>query len=160
TALALSRQNLPPIDRTTHAGAEGLHKGAYVLADADGGDPRLLLIATGSEVWVALAARDQLQADGIGTRVVSMPCWELFADQDQAYRDQVLPPGVPARLAVEAASSFGWSRWVGEHGEVVSRDDFGASAPGDVVLERFGFTPDNVADRARSLLQRLEGGPS
>ncbi|HEV3464951.1 MAG TPA: transketolase C-terminal domain-containing protein, partial [Actinomycetota bacterium] len=160
TALALSRQNLPPIDRTTHAGAEGLHKGAYVLADADGGDPRLVLIATGSEVWVALAARDQLQADGIGTRVVSMPCWELFEDQDQGYRDQVLPPAVPARLAVEAATSFGWSRWVGEHGEVVSRDDFGASAPGELVLEKFGFTPDNVADRARSLLQRLEGGPS
>jgi transketolase len=160
TALALSRQNLPPIDRATHAGADGLHKGAYVLADADGGEPRLVLIATGSEVWVALAARDRLQADGIGTRVVSMPCWELFEDQDQNYRDQVLPPAVPARLAVEAATSFGWSRWVGEHGEVVSRDDFGASAPGELVLEKFGFTPDNVADRARSLLQRLEGGPS
>jgi transketolase len=88
---------------------------------------------------------------------VSMPCWELFCDQDQSYRDQVLPPGVPARLAVEAATSFGWSRWVGEHGEVVSRDDFGASAPGSVVLEKFGFTPDNVADRARALLGRLDG---
>jgi transketolase len=86
-----------------------------------------------------------------------MPCWELFEDQDQGYRDQVLPPGVPARLAVEAATSFGWSRWVGEHGEVVSRDDFGASAPGSVVLEKFGFTPDNVADRARALLGRLDG---
>ncbi|HKO86384.1 MAG TPA: transketolase, partial [Actinomycetota bacterium] len=157
TALALSRQDLPPIDRTIHAGAEGLHRGAYVLADADGGQPRLVLIATGSEVWVALEARDRLQADGIPTRVVSMPCWELFCDQDQSYRDQVLPPGVPARLAVEAATSFGWSRWVGEHGEVVSRDDFGASAPGSVVLEKFGFTPDNVADRARALLGRLDG---
>ncbi|MFL6264886.1 MAG: transketolase family protein, partial [Actinomycetes bacterium] len=157
TALALSRQDLPPIDRTTHAGAEGLHRGAYVLADADGGQPRLVLIATGSEVWVALEARDRLQADGIPTRVVSMPCWELFCDQDQSYRDQVLAPGVPARLAVEAATSFGWSRWVGEHGEVVSRDDFGASAPGSVVLEKFGFTPDNVADRARALLGRLDG---
>jgi transketolase len=156
TALALSRQNLPPIDRTAHAGAEGLHRGAYVLADADGGDPRLVLIATGSEVWVALEARERLQAGGVPTRVVSMPCWELFEDQDQAYRDQVLPPGVVARLAVEAASSFGWSRWVGEHGEVVSRDDFGASAPGEVVLEKFGFTPENVADRARALLARLD----
>jgi transketolase len=131
-----------------------------VLADADGGQPRLILIATGSEVWVALAARDQLQADGIPTRVVSMPCWELFEDQDQSYRDQVLPPAVAARVAVEAASSFGWTRWVGEHGEVVSRDDFGASAPGELVLEKFGFTPDNVAGRARSLLQKLEGGQS
>jgi transketolase len=131
-----------------------------VLAEADGGAPRLLLIATGSEVWVALEARDQLQADGVPTRVVSMPCWELFEDQDQAYRDQVLPPRLAARLAVEAASSFGWSRWVGERGEVVSRDDFGASAPGELVLEKFGFTPDNVADRARSLLARLEGGTS
>ena len=160
TALALSRQDLPPIDRAAHAGAEGLHKGAYVLAEADGGQPRLVLIATGSEVWVALEARERLQADGIPTRVVSMPCWELFEDQDQDYRDQVLPPGVQARVAVEAASSFGWSRWVGEHGEVVSRDDFGASAPGELVLEKFGFTPGNVADRARSLLGRLEGGSS
>jgi transketolase len=158
TALALSRQDLPPIDRAAHAGAEGLHKGAYVLADAGGGQPRLVLIATGSEVWLALEARDRLQGEGVPTRVVSMPCWELFEDQDQSYRDQVLPPGVPARLAVEAASSFGWSRWVGDHGEVVSRDDFGASAPGQVVLEKFGFTPDNVAERARKLLARLEGG--
>jgi transketolase len=127
-----------------------------VLADADGGQPRLVLMATGSEVWVALAARERLQADGIPTRVVSMPCWELFEDQDQAYRDQVLPPAVPARLAVEATASFGWSRWVGDRGEVVSRDDFGASAPGALVLEKFGFTPDNVADRARALLGRLE----
>jgi transketolase len=160
TALALSRQTLPPIDRSAHAGAEGLHRGAYVLADADGGDPRLVLIATGSEVWVALEARGRLQADGVPTRVVSMPCWELFEDQDQAYRDQVLPPEVPARLAVEAASGFGWSRWVGDHGEVVSRDDFGASAPGELVLEKFGFTPENVANRARALLGKLEGGSS
>jgi len=156
TALALSRQDLPPIDRSTYAGAEGLHRGAYVLADAEGGDPRLVLIATGSEVWVALEARERLQAEGVPTRVVSMPCWELFEDQDQAYRDQVLPPAVPARLAVEAAASFGWSRWVGDRGEVVARDDFGASAPGALVLEKFGFTPDNVADRARALLGRLD----
>jgi transketolase len=105
---------------------------------------------------VALEARERLQAEGIATRVVSMPCWELFQDQDQAYRDQVLPPAVPARLAVEAAASFGWSRWVGDRGEVVARDDFGASAPGALVLEKFGFTPDNVADRARALLGRLD----
>jgi transketolase len=159
TALALSRQELPAIDRSRYAGADGLHRGAYVLAEASGGDPELILLATGSELWLALAAQQELeQREEIPTRVVSMPCWELFEDQDQRYRDQVLPPGVPARLAVEAASSFGWSRWVGDHGEVVSRDDFGASAPGELVLEKFGFTPENVADRARALLERLEGG--
>ena len=160
TALALTRQDLPPIDRDQHAGAEGLHRGAYVLAEAAGGPARLLLIATGSEVWVALAARDRLQADGIPTRVVSMPCWELFEEQDQAYRDQVLPPAVRARVAVEAAATFGWSRWVGEQGEVVGIDHFGASAPGELVLEQFGFTPDNVAARARAVLDRLgDRGP-
>jgi transketolase len=159
TALALTRQDLPPIDRRRHAGAGGLHRGAYVLADADGGgSPDLLLIATGSEVWVALEARERLQAEGVATRVVSMPCWELFAEQDQGYRDQVLPPAVRARLAVEAAATFGWERWVGEDGEVVGVDHFGASAPGTTVLEKLGFTPDNVADRARDLLRRLGRG--
>jgi transketolase len=131
-----------------------------VLADAEGGrPPELVLIATGSEVWVALEARERLQAEGTATRVVSMPCWELFAEQDQGYRDQVLPPSVRARLAVEAAATFGWERWVGEDGEVVGIDHFGASAPGAIVLEKFGFTPGNVADRARALLARLgEGG--
>jgi transketolase len=155
TALALTRQDLPPIDRRRHAGAGGLHRGAYVLADADGGPPELVLIATGSEVWVALEARERLQASGIATRVVSMPCWELFAEQDQGYRDQVLPPGVRARLAVEAAATFGWERWVGTDGEVVGVDRFGASAPGATVLEQLGFTPDNVAGRARELVRRL-----
>jgi transketolase len=166
TALALSRQDLPPIDRSKHAGANGLHRGAYVLAEAEPrspggregpGEPELIVIATGSEVWLALEARERLQAEGIATRVVSMPCWELFEDQDQGYRDQVLPPRVRARLAVEAAARFGWDRWVGDHGEVVSRDDFGASAPGAVVLEKFGFNPDNVTDRARALHARLAG---
>jgi transketolase len=158
TALALTRQDLPPIDRRRHAGAGGLHRGAYVLADADGGNPELVLIATGSEVWVALEARERLQASGIATRVVSMPCWELFAEQDQGYRDQVLPPAVRARLAVEAAATFGWERWVGTDGEVVGVDHFGASAPGATVLEKLGFTPDNVAGRARDLVRRLGRG--
>jgi transketolase len=114
-----------------------------------------VLIATGSEVWVALEARERLQAEGIATRVVSMPCWELFAEQDQGYRDQVLPPAVRARLAVEAAATFGWERWVGTDGEVVGVDRFGASAPGATVLEKLGFTPDNVAGRARDLVRRL-----
>jgi transketolase len=158
TALALTRQDLPPIDRGEHADARGLHRGAYVLADASSGPPELILIATGSEVWVALEARERLQASGIATRVVSMPCWELFAEQDQGYRDEVLPPAVPARLAVEAAATFGWERWVGDDGEVVGIDHFGASAPGTTVLEQFGFTPDNVTDRARALLRRLGRG--
>lgn len=162
TALALTRQNLPPIDRERYATADGLRRGAYVLAEAGaGGDagsdvrPDLILIATGSEVWLALAARDLLEAEGVATRVVSMPCWELFSEQDQAYRDQVLPPGVRARLAVEAASPFGWREWVGDAGEVVGVERFGASAPGEEVLEHYGFTVDNVAGRARALLERL-----
>jgi len=106
-------------------------------------------------VWVALAARDLLEAEGVATRVVSMPCWELFSEQDQAYRDQVLPPGVRARLAVEAASPFGWREWVGDAGEVVGVERFGASAPGEEVLEHYGFTADNVAGAARALLERL-----
>jgi transketolase len=166
TALALTRQDLPPIDRARHAGAGGLHRGAYVLADAESlpggaqgrGDPELVLIATGSEVWVALEARERLQAEGVATRVVSMPCWELFAEQDQGYRDQVLPPTLRARLAVEAAATFGWERWVGADGEVIGVDHFGASAPGTTVLEKLGFTPDNVAGRARDLLRRLGRG--
>jgi transketolase len=157
TALALTRQNLPPIDRETYARADGLHRGAYVLADAAGGAAEVVLIATGSEVWVALGARERLQADGIPTRVVSMPCWELFEEQDQAYRDEVVPPGVRARLSVEAATTFGWTRWVGDYGDSLGVDRFGASAPGEVVLEKFGFTPDNVADRARTLYRRLRG---
>jgi transketolase len=130
------------------------------MAEASDGDPELILIATGSELWLALSARAELeQREEVRTRVVSMPCWELFAEQDQGYRDQVLPPSVRARLAVEAAATFGWERWVGEDGEVVGIDHFGASAPGAIVLEKFGFTPGNVADRARALLARLgEGG--
>jgi transketolase len=157
TALVLTRQNLPPIDRGRFSRAEGLHRGAYVLAEAGSGEalPALILIATGSEVWVAMAAREALEADGIGTRVVSMPSWELFSEQDRAYRDQVLPPAVPARLAVEAASPFGWREWVGDVGDVVGVDHFGASAPGELVLEKYGFTAENVADRARALLGRL-----
>jgi len=163
TALALTRQNLPPIDRERYARADGLHRGAYVLAEAGSGAavrPELVLIATGSEVWLALAARERLEAEGIATRVVSMPCWELFAEQDQAYRDQVLPPEVKARLAVEAASAFGWREWVGDAGDVVAVDRFGASAPGDLVLHHYGFTAENVAARARLLLQQAKGATS
>jgi transketolase len=159
TALALTRQNLPPIDRSRFARADGLRRGAYVLAEASGppsaARPDLILIATGSEVWLALAARDLLEAEGVATRVVSMPCWELFSEQERAYRDQVLPPEVRARLAVEAASAFGWREWVGDAGGVVGVERFGASAPGEEVLEHYGFTVDNVAGAARALLGRL-----
>ena len=155
TALVLSRQELPPIDRSRYASAQGLHRGAYVLAEASGGEPQLILLATGSEVWVALAAREELeQREEIPTRVVSMPCWELFEAQDLDYRDQVLPPQVTARLAVEAGSTALWHRWVGTLGGVIGIDHFGASAPGGTLLANFGFTEDNVVERALAVLHR------
>jgi transketolase len=155
TALALSRQDLPPLDRTRYASAAGLHRGAYVLAEASGGEPELILLATGSEVWLALAAQDELESrQEIPTRVVSMPCWELFEAQDQDYQDQVLPPQVTARLAVEAGSTALWRQWVGLTGGVVGIDQFGASAPGGTALIKFGFTEDNVVERALAVLHR------
>lgn len=159
TALALTRQKLPLIDRTRLATAEGSRRGAYVLADAEttSGDsttaskPSLILIATGSEVSLALEAREALQKDGIATRVVSMPCWELFEQQGEQYRDQVIPPDVPARLAIEAGVRQGWDRYVGPKGDVLCLDRFGASAPGDVALRELGFNVDNVVRRAKAL---------
>jgi transketolase len=155
TALVLTRQDVPWIDRTRFAAADGLHQGAYVLAEAEPAQPEVILLATGSEVSVALDARERLTADGLAVRVVSMPCWELFEAQDQAYRDGVLPPAVTARLAVEAASPFGWAKWVGTGGDVVGIDDFGHSAPGEEVLDRYGINVDNVVGRARALLDRM-----
>jgi transketolase len=152
--LVMSRQKLPVIDRATHGPASGLAQGAYVLAEASGGAPRLILIATGSEVSLALAARDQLEKDGVATRVVSMPSWELFARQTQELRDQVLPPAVAARVSIEAASTFGWERWVGDHGSIIGLERFGASAPGDTVLKELGFNVDNVVARAKALLAK------
>jgi transketolase len=156
TALVLSRQELPPLDREERNSAAGLHRGAYVMAEASGeGDPELILIATGSELWLALAAREELeQREEVRTRVVSMPCWELFEQQPQSYQDQVLPPQVTRRLAVEAASTALWHRWVGHLGGVVGIDHYGASAPGGQLLQRFGFTPDNVVEHALSVLHR------
>jgi transketolase len=155
TALVLSRQELPVIDRHRYAPAAGLHRGAYMLAEASGGEPELILLATGSEVWLALAARDELeQRQEIPTRVVSMPCWELFEAQPQDYRDQVLPPQVTARLAVEAGSTALWHKWVGTLGGVVGIDQFGASAAGGTALIKFGFTEDNVVERALAVLHR------
>lgn len=144
-ALALTRQKVPVLDRTRYAGAEGLLRGAYVLSEAPGGRPEAIIIATGSEVQVALAAQELLAGEGVAARVVSMPSWELFEAQPRVYQEQVLPPMVPARVAVEAASPMGWERYVGSQGQVVAIDRFGASAPGATVLAKFGFTPENVA---------------
>ena len=150
TALALTRQKVPVIDRKRFAKAEGLRRGAYVLADAE--NPRLILIATGSEVSLALEARDKLEGEGVPARVVSMPCWELFEEQPQEYRDEVLPPSVGARLAIEAGVRQGWDRYVGPAGDVICLDRFGGSAPGEVALRELGFNVDNVLNRARALL--------
>jgi transketolase len=152
TALILTRQKLPIIDRTRFAGAEGLFRGAYVLADAPEGNPDVLLLASGSEVHLALAAREQLAQAGIAARVVSMPSWELFEAQDATYRDDVLPPHITARVAVEAGVSMGWQRYVGREGKIIGLDHFGASAPGGLVLEKFGFTADAVAAAGREVL--------
>ncbi|HEY0198659.1 MAG TPA: transketolase [Rhodanobacter sp.] len=150
--LALSRQNLPVLDRSRYASAEGLRKGAYVLSDAEGGKPELILIATGSEVNLIVEAADKLRAEGVAVRCVSMPSWELFDAQPRAYQDEVLPPGVTARLAVEMAATQGWGRYVGDRGDVLGIDHFGASAPADKLQEEFGFTVDNVVKRAKALL--------
>ena len=150
--LVLSRQRLPTLDRSIVAPASGLRYGGYVLVDAPDGRPDVLLLATGSEVHLALEARDELARDGIGARVVSLPCWELFDRQTQAYRDAVLAPDVVARVAVEQASAFGWHRYVGEHGAVVAMHTFGASAPLKSLQTKFGFTASRVADVARATL--------
>ena len=150
--LALTRQNVPTLDRHRYASADGLRRGAYVLSDAPDGKPALILIASGSEVGLIVEAAEKLQADGIAVRCVSMPSWELFDAQPQAYRDQVLPPDVPARLAVELGVPQGWDRYIGAHGDMLGIDHFGASAPAEVLLREFGFTVANVVARARALL--------
>jgi len=151
-ALILSRQSLPILDRSSLAPAEELVRGAYVLAEAEGGQPDLILIATGSEVHLALAARERLAERGVRARVVNMPSWELFDRQPESYRQAVLPPHVTARLAIEAGVSQGWHRYVGPAGDVMSIERFGASAPYKVLQEKFGFTAENVAQRALALL--------
>jgi transketolase len=170
TALALTRQKLPLIDRKRHASAEGLRRGAYVLADAESTSeprkdspsnkdahvntvtPQLIIIATGSEVSLALEAREKLQDDGVPTRVVSLPCWELFEEQPEDYRTEVLPPSVIARLGIEAGVRHGWDRWVGSKGDVICLDRFGASAKGEDAMRELGFNVDNVLAHARRLI--------
>ena len=149
-ALILSRQALPTLDRSTFAPATGVARGAYVLAEADTETPDVILLATGSEVHLALAAREELQAGGVGTRVVSMPCWELFDRQPRQYRDEVLPPSVTARVAVEQASTLGWDRYVGDGGAVIGMHTFGASAPLKTVGQQVRLHPGpGRATRAR-----------
>ena len=152
SALALSRQNLPTFDRSELGAASGVARGAYVLAEASGASPSLLLLATGSEVHLAIEARRVLEAEGVPTRVVSMPCWELFEAEDQRYRDEVLPPAVRARVSVEAAAELGWHRWVGDLGEVVGMRSFGASAPMSDLLPHFGISVEAIVAAARRSL--------
>ena len=150
-ALILTRQNVPTFDRNRFAAADGLRRGAYVLADAPNGKPDLILMATGSEVALVVAAAQRLLVQGIRARVVSMPSWGLFDAESRDYRDAVLPPSVGGRLAVEAGASQGWHRYTGDHGDVLGVDRFGASAPGDVVLREYGLTIDNVCKRALAM---------
>jgi transketolase len=152
--LVLTRQKLPVLDRKALASASGLAQGAYVLIEASGVPPEVILIATGSEVSIALEAHVRLAAEGIRTRVVSMPCWELFELQPQSYRDSVLPPDVRARVSIEAAAPFGWERYVGLDGAILGVTDFGVSAPGPVVMREFGFTPERVVEAAKRVLKR------
>ena len=151
-ALVLSRQNVPTLERSQYASADGLRRGAYVLADAPGGRADIILIGTGSELSLVVAARERLAKQNIHARVVSMPSWELFDQQPKEYRATILPKSVPARLAVEAALPLGWHRYVGDNGDVVGIERFGASAPGNVVMEKLGFTVDHVVERATALL--------
>ncbi len=152
--LALSRQPLPTLDRNKYASASGLAQGAYVLADSPGGNPEVIIIASGSEVSLAVQAHENLLTEGIRSRVVSMSSWDIFEQQPQAYRESVLPPNVTARVAVEQASSFGWERYVGTSGQVVGMKTFGASAPLKELQKKFGFEPDHVVGAAKQQLGR------
>jgi transketolase len=154
TGLVLTRQKLPVIDQTRYATADGLLRGAYVVLDAAGGSPEIIIIGSGSELHLAVGAAEALQAEGIAARAVSMPSWELFERQSQTYRDSVLPPAVTARVSVEAGVTLGWERYLGQRGLAIGVDHFGASAPGEIVLEKFGFTIDNVCAHARRVLGR------
>jgi transketolase len=152
-ALAFTRQKLPTLPGTTELAREGVRRGGYVLREAAGGTPELILIGTGSELQLCMAAAAALEADGIPTRVVSLPCWERFEAQDAAYRDAVLPPAVRRRVTVEAGVSMGWERWAGDEGAIIGIDHFGASAPAGTIFREFGFTADRVADAGRAVVR-------
>ena len=152
-ALALTRQKIPTLPGTSELARAGVRRGGYVLREASGGTPQLILIGTGSELQLAFAAAATLEGEGIPTRVVSLPCWERFDDQDQSYRDEVLPPAVRKRVSVEIGVSLGWERWVGDEGAIIGLDHFGASAPAGTIFEHFGFTADHVADVARKVVR-------
>jgi transketolase len=152
-ALVLTRQPVPTLDRTKYAAASGLAKGAYVLSDS-AGTPEVILIGTGSEVSLCLEASEKLKAEGVKARVVSMPSWELFEQQDEGYKDAVLPPSVRARVAVEQAATFGWERWVGLRGSVIGMRSFGASAPIKALMQKFGFTVENVMKEAKETIAK------
>jgi len=159
-SLVLTRQAVPTLDRTRYSSAEGVAKGAYVLADAKpGAVPDVILIGTGSEVSLCVEVFETLKAEGVAARVVSMPSWELFEHQDQAYRDSVLPPDVTARVSVEAASAMGWDRYTGRDGAVIGMHSFGSSAPIKDLLKKFGFAPDKVLEAARDQIARQTAKP-
>jgi transketolase len=154
TMLVLSRQNLPILDRSKPAGAEGVLKGAYILAKENTESPDIILIASGAEVHLLLQAQEQLLRTQINARVVSMASWELFREQPQSYRDEVLPPEIRARLAVEAGSPLGWRDWVGDQGDIIGITRFGASAPAKELFRQYGFTVENIVERAKKLIER------
>jgi transketolase len=152
--LVLSRQKLPTFDRARYAPASGVARGAYVMADAEGGEPQVILIGTGGELVLCIEAYEKLKADNIRARVVSMPSWELFESQDQSYRDAVLPPKIAARVTVEAGAVIGWDRYAGPSGTIIGMHTFGGSAPGTGLMKKFGFTSDNVLQAAKDQIAR------
>jgi transketolase len=154
--LVLSRQNLPILDRAKHTGAEGVLKGAYVLVKEKGESPDIILMGSGAEVHLLLQAQEQLLNAKINVRVISMASWELFREQSQSYRDEVLPPGIKARLAVEAGSPLGWRDWVGDQGDIIGITRFGASAPAKELFKQYGFTVENVVAQAKKILNSRE----
>ena len=153
--LVLTRQNLPIIDDAARVQV-GVERGAYIVEEAASGKPDVILIATGSEVALALRSRELLTNQGLDARVVSMPSWEVFEEQPQEYKNQVLPSAIAARVSIEAGSTLGWERYVGEGGGMIGLDHFGASAPGGVLFERFGFTPDRVVERAQAVAKQAQ----
>jgi transketolase len=154
-ALILSRQKMPNIDQEKYAPAAGnVQKGAYIVSEAEGGKPDVILLGTGTELHLAMEAQEELKKENINARVVSMPSWELFEKQDQAYRDEVLPPAIHQRVSVEAGITMGWWKWVTAEGGVIGIDRFGESGPGEEVMKMFGFTVENVCKKAKEILKK------